>query len=251
MTTTALRVRARPIPHGSPLVFSTGVAVEPWPSIVWDANGYYRALGVSSRATRRELREAYQRLDGQRSDYLTYVIHQLLDPDIRRVYDATPRGRIFLDDLVAEQMRRESAIQTSQERRMLWEQTGFVPDEQEMLDWDEVIGQTSTPSKPGSEDAEAERQDWSWGYYLRGVESLPDVTALQTWQRLLIEALARRGVAVEIAVGWCDTDFDVTPSPYRDRGDDMHIIAFCGTEPTEALAERVASLVTTTTAQEG
>lgn len=187
--------------HG-PLECSTTLKVEPWPSIAWDPNGYYRELGVSHRAGRRELREAYQRLGGQHSRRLTYILHQLLDPEVRAAYDATPFGSVFLDDYVAEDVRRHSARESAARRALALARGDIRPDEPlEVVDWDELLGQTDElPPEQGTENSHEEHPTWRYSY-LRVDGAHANLGLARRWQHHLVEVFGSFDASFRLIVG--------------------------------------------------
>jgi hypothetical protein len=58
-----------------PVDISTETALEPAWDLVWDVNGYYRALGVvwPYKASRKALRLAYQERGGPDDEYLSCI----------------------------------------------------------------------------------------------------------------------------------------------------------------------------------
>ncbi len=104
-----------PVVVGSgPVAWSTSVVMERWPTVVYDTNGYYASLGVTPWATRDDLRRAYVSKGGELSPRLTYIMSQLLDPEVRRRYDSTPIGSFYYDDYVETQARIEASDRVSQ-----------------------------------------------------------------------------------------------------------------------------------------
>ena len=99
-----------------PAEFSTSLALEHFPSIIWDVNGYYRDLGVHPKASRKELRQAYQALDGHSSNRLTMIMNILLDPKRRLLYDLAPFGSMYVDPEVDELLRLQ-AVRAAAEAR--------------------------------------------------------------------------------------------------------------------------------------
>ena len=41
-----------------PAEFSTSVAIEPWPSIIWDTNLFYRDMGIHPKVDRKRIKQA-------------------------------------------------------------------------------------------------------------------------------------------------------------------------------------------------
>ena len=60
---------------------------------------------VHFRATRAEIREAYQSSGGSGNVRLTMIAGVLLNPKRRLSYDLTPLGRLFFDDEIEEAIR--------------------------------------------------------------------------------------------------------------------------------------------------
>lgn len=192
---------------------STSLALESWPSVVWDVNGYYHALGVGFRATRRQLMDAYLRLDGPNDAYLTYVFKRLLDPQVRRKYDACPLGR-KLFDLYARQEVEERARRIARQHRVDTEdvlrgwgllsepdsdsEDGPVPTSSETLD----IPQEAREDGLVPDD---DPEPWPYSFYLwrvRGTDRwFSDSDAMREWQEAIAAECQRRGVVTTFAVG--------------------------------------------------
>lgn len=193
----------------APAVFSTRTTLAvPW-RFSWDANGWYRALGVHWGCGRRELWLAYLAAGGQDSEYLTYVLGQLLDPGTRRQYDAVPPGRRLYDRYQAEEDARQFAA------RMALTVLDHGGDEAAALasaveeGWAEPSGAPVDPGAHGCDDRGAPPQhetpppqQFSWGHYLWRSQGVSD-SALAEWQRLVVSAAAERGIEADIAVGAC------------------------------------------------
>jgi hypothetical protein len=174
------------------LICSSCVALERHPTVVWDVNGYYRALGVDPRATRSALRRAYQDADGQRSAYLTYVLKQLLQPAVRRAYDATPLGRPFVDEYLVDALKK-AAHEESGRRRT----AGLEDSAEEVMDeW----GVSLDEPHPEEFNQGPPESQWDYAYYVWGTWSA-DATDLPAWQRMVVASLAGRGVVARFAVG--------------------------------------------------
>lgn len=93
-----LEERARLLPRrvSGRHVASTTTAIERQP-FRWDANGFYRRLGIPVDAARVEVAHAYMDLDGYRSVDLTEAAMVLLDRHARRRYDSLPLGVFWVD----------------------------------------------------------------------------------------------------------------------------------------------------------
>lgn len=201
-----------PYPFGSgTLVFSSCLALESWPSVVWDVNGYYHELGVGFRASRYQLRLAYQARKGDMDGRLTYVFSQLLNSQTRRDYDATPLGHVFLDFYV-EQRIKNKAKQTAQSYRAM----GLDISEEEVL---AEMGFKATPKDPNGFDipqkagddgsTQRSRKQVKPGpgptFYLKKmlVNQLPPgaVLFMSEWRTAIFEALYSEKITMSFAIG--------------------------------------------------
>ncbi|MFI0967032.1 hypothetical protein ACH4S8_37460 [Streptomyces sp. NPDC021080] len=193
-------------------IVSTSTALVPVRAAVvcHDVNGYYRALGVTPGATRRELLAAYTARDGQSDARLTYVFHQLLNADTRARYDAAPLGQPFPDRYVhAELLRRASRFAsahnavhgTRDTAADILKSHGLGPEEpkNEFLD--------STPGDRFSDDGTRDRQPSPSSSetrpysYLLLASTCDDVSRMDQWREGLGRALAARNCP-RFAVGF-------------------------------------------------
>lgn len=182
--------------------------------VIHDVNGYYRELGVRHAATRRELREAYQALDGQTSARLTYVLRQLLDPLVREAYDNSPLGQPFLDDYVVDSVKRAAAREAQKRTAKTGE---FTSDEQVLDEWGYVTvgdddhsapldtvattGQDQDQLAPTSPRWEYASYAWQTSGYLR------NEAKLEGWQAALIRAAGERRLTESgVAIGMTQMD---------------------------------------------
>lgn len=186
------------------LACSSSLALETWPSVVWDVNGYYHELGVGFRATRKELMRAYQAKGGPDDQRLTYIFAQLLDPEMRRRYDAAALGCRFVDDYVLDELRQQAAMRLGQMRS-----EGITASEEEILREMglDIPKEVDNPQEMGDIDG-AERtseQEWGYGYYLRRVRRSEAFrnhsSVMQAWQDALLLECYRQGVECSFAVG--------------------------------------------------
>lgn len=209
-----------PILEGTgPAECSSCTALSVLPAVIWDVNGYYRDLGVSPHASRKDLRLAYQEADGQSSVRLTYVIKQLLNPAVRFEYDCTPLGEVFMDDYVRDLINRK--IKDEMSKRMarlhdmgvdtdLVDAESLERDVAHEMGWDmeddtpvDVVDETTSI---GQDDARPAK--FSYAYYLWAMQRSTDaatdhdrLVTLAEWQRQLVSALSREGVQMTFAVG--------------------------------------------------
>ena len=176
--------RPVPVPAG-PFEFSTGQEMEQWPTIIWDVNGYYRSLGVLPKATRTELKQAYRAKKGWSSVKLTYILHQLLDSEVRAAYDASKPGSVFFDEMVAKWFHEQTLNDSIKEEGRLLSLDERIERGQQVLDLSEYM------NKPYNLVDEDEDKDlifpWRWGYYLWRTY-IHDLELLAKWQALLLIA---------------------------------------------------------------
>ncbi len=196
---------------GGVSMVSSSKSLERYPSVCWDVNGYYRELGVSWRATRRQLMEAYRDSGGPNSDRLTYVFRQLLQSSIRREYDAMPPGSVFLDDYVQQQILHNAKMEAARRSNQGWlcspervlEEWGFnltFPSQEEDED-DEVDSSMDLWENLDVSEEEEGAEPWPYSYYRLGT-SCQDVLRMVQWQQLLIEEFFDRGIVERFAVGF-------------------------------------------------
>lgn len=185
------------------------------PDVIWDVNGYYRQLGVHPRATRRELRVAYQARDGQNSTRLTYIMGQLLNPKTRFAYDCTPLGEVFTDAYVLDAINRKIKDEMSVRMARLAEEGVDIDSLDQRTLHDDVahdLGfevEWDTPDEVIDEGVQRGQDDtdspakFEFSYYLWGTRSRGDgsLDRLAQWQHHLIGALAREGISIRFAVG--------------------------------------------------
>lgn len=231
------------------------------PEWVWDACGYYKRLGVHWSATRKQLVQAYRQLVGHdqmadRRGRLTYALHQLLNPVIRRAYDLLPLGQLFMwDRPTREALKAAAARRASKEtaeRGELVETTDVLqawgfrrPDtddnppppgsaarQQAQSDPEVAPGEQKAYTLGGSPQLRW-RLDWSW--YERG-ECPQPMEWLEKWQQLLITAFRDASINVPFAVGLCaDSECDVLPPQ-----DDRPLLCLLGTRPPDPYQASIA-----------
>lgn len=232
-------------PHvvgGFQLEFSTCLALELHPPIIWDTNRYYASLGVDVRATKREIREAYQRLGGQDDPWLTYVTRQLLDDEVRRRYDSVELGRLFYDRMVADFVRRHQQLAMCEAIRdglVQFDDGGAPVLSAEIAETHEVVVDIGDDD---GQDAVSHRLRtiWPWAYYVWQTGNR-NTWKLAQWQGALAKAFHNRGEVRRLAVGLIDSMEEkvwVEKVGYR-------IIVFLadGEQPTAELAELAAARV--------
>lgn len=205
LATPGSRTPRRSIKQGA-LTRSTCTDLMPWPWVVWDVNGYYRALGVGFRATRKELMRAYVALDGQNDERLTYIFSQLLDPAIRRRYDASPLGSQFIDKyVIAEIMEKARDIADAAGPRSaltvddVLESWGFFNDSEEESD------EVDIPKNVGKDEANGTTpEEWPYTFYTWRTLDLSyfeQVSVMRSWQEALVSACQSHRLVANFAVG--------------------------------------------------
>jgi hypothetical protein len=170
----------RPVLVGvGPVEASTSMAVEPWPSIVWDTNCFYYDMGVHFRASRAEIRKAYQENGGPNNVRLTMIAGVLLNPVRRLAYDRVPLGSLFFDEQIEEQLRIAAATAASATR----------------MEGDEVDSELLNKQLEAlreipdhMEDSPAYTDRYPWSYYLFRSECT-DTARLDQWRAGIIDAL--------------------------------------------------------------
>lgn len=181
------------------------------PEVVFDVNGYYRALGFRfpyTGVTRRTLREAYRVAGGPDDAYLTAVFQLLLGNDQRAAYDRAPFGQRHLDELqirlIDEQVKREAArrapsLDTRAAQHEILREMGLpVPEEVPGNHYPE--GDDKDPDLVHDEDLD--QLPWLWGYYLWS-SGCPDTGRLARWQSMIVSQLTAQEVSMRFAVGFC------------------------------------------------
>lgn len=198
---------ASPTPFSpySPLVCSSSLELESWPSVVWDVNWYYWVLGVHFRATRRQLREGYQAQDGADDDYLTYVFSQLLDPAVRRAYDAKPLGSVFWDKYIEQKVRARAhrlALQHQVDADEILKQWGFAEPE-EIADEEADGARLDMTQKPGKD--EVTSPGGSYTFYIWRTKtyllSESDLQLARQWRQAILDECYHDHVTTQFAVG--------------------------------------------------
>jgi len=180
--------------------FSTCKSLQSWPAYCFDVNAYYAELGVHWQATNKQIKEAYLRMHGERSVRLTYIVQQLLDSGIRRLYDAVQLGSVFFDKYVAEYVRTQM---NQDEFRNYGRIRGFeerIDEGDESLDLGDFINREFALDKTGRDEVTSYR--WPYSYYqLR--TSVTDPVKLRAWQILLLSIWPRSEL---LCVGLIDGD---------------------------------------------
>lgn len=223
--------------------------------IIWDVSGYYRALGISwpfKGITKRALREAYQRVDGQSSERLTAIFKLLLDPQERARYDLAPPGELHYDEIAQLDLRARSKREAA-----LRSQRGTPTTKEEVLDgWgmrvvsesdedepdparDSVSASRHTAENPSEDD---HWMSWPWGYYLWRSRSR-DTLRLAQWQALLVMHFAAKKARMRFCVGLHGGKASPSPWVTAVSGRDIVIFLNDDTEPTDDYAAAAVAFV--------
>ena len=199
---------------------SSSTSLATLPGVRWDVNGYYRELGVLPSATRKQLRIAYMEKDGQSSARLTYIFKQLLNAEVRREYDLTPLGELFMDDYVRAMLDRKIKDE-AHKRAVRLQEEGVAVDMLDLSSFerdaaaemgvnyapdtpDEVVDGNPSGVQDGPRPAKFDYAYYLWALRpsLEGTEeSTVRLVRLAEWQRLLVRALSREGLRLKFAVG--------------------------------------------------
>jgi hypothetical protein len=213
------------------------------PRIIWDNNYYYRSLGVDPRATKAQLREAFHAVNGGESEFLTYVLQQLLNPETRRMYDCLPLGEPLIDKFMSLAIKK-AALQEAIRRSL---QDGEPADAMKIMDemgYKVVQHPADEPhsvGRPGQTFAD----EWLYSYYLHKVRCY-DTGILRDWQHLLVSALSEAGVTMQFAVGFTSQG-DTQAKAFTRTEEASIVVAYLGatTKPTRELASQIARTLTT------
>lgn len=231
----------RPARGGWAMEFSTSTELVTWPMYVWDVNGYYHELGVHHGASKGEIKEAYERLNGQASPRLTFVVKQLLDPDIRRRYDASELGSVFVDEYIVRWISQQMA-DDAREARL----AGLTDEEFEPMDFSHLINK---PFETVVDRAERAGQGGGrqsptggWGFY-RWRTGSNNFEQVGEWRGTLCRVATERGERFNLSVGLAGgmaSPIEVIPVGYR-------IVVFLDVDeqPTEHLAHEALNRVAT------
>lgn len=235
------------IGHG-PAWCSSETTLDITPRVCWDVNGYYRGLGVDWRASRKELKEAFYRKNGHESIWLTYVLKQLLNPEIRRQYDMAPPGEPFLDDDFVQENIKRQAHEEAYRRTMAQGQD--VHRDEVLKEWgltavsaDETDETERVDSDPGvGQDEPSDSQEsWEYSFYLwRTVTGSPAL--MRRWQGLILRELSACRRTVRFSVGLIGKE----SSAYVLRLQGNHFFIFLN-EDCHPTAELAAQAVRETT----
>ena len=176
----------RPYPiDAGPMEFATTRGLESWPSLCFDVNAYYAQLGVTFRASNTELKRAYQRKQGWKSVRLTYVLKQLLNPAVRRAYDATPLGGIFFDEYFAQKVKDYDLQQSIIKHGRIPTLDERLASNEDLVDLSTLTNKEFDPNRVDKDSAD--QLTWKWGYYLLQTY-IHNTPLLREWQGYLLEA---------------------------------------------------------------
>lgn len=219
--------------------FTTSTTLAVPIQVVWDVNGYYRALGVPTDATRRDLRAAYQRLRGWESERITYIIKILLNEKTRAEYDAIPPGDLFFDIFIRRAV--EAVIHDASSDMGPGEvDENYEREAQAIRDeLDEKMNKRQVlDSRAYSDD---DLPHWGWGYY-RWRSNRRDTASLTEWQAHLVKALSDQGVTTRLSIGFAGAHL---PLPWGLLPIGHRLVMFLrdGEQPTPELAADAATLV--------
>lgn len=180
----------------SPLWFSTTDELALISRLVFDPNGWYRDLGVSTDASRRDIMERLVEIGDDRDDHLTYVAKMLLDPVVRARYDALPFGSLYFDRYIEEaQDRLDRALKAQQiqegelDADDVWDTAGGLKQPE------------PSPRSPrlGLTPATREAVPNVVAYWVWGVG--PDHFLACRWQQVILKAFRAAGVLTRVSVG--------------------------------------------------
>ena len=182
---------------GDGLIPTTRVDVEVYRPWVWDVNGYYRALGVPTDASRLTIRRAYTAKSGPQDPRLTYIVKQLLNPGVRARYDACKPGELFFDRYLEESFDRRVAQNVAEHLELGEDLTSWEKVDLEHLRNNPVSVVDSAPSL-----GQTDRRRWrNYAWRTPHSQFLSCLIPLRVWQNYLIEAASTRQEVFRFAVG--------------------------------------------------
>jgi hypothetical protein len=225
--------------RGQSETFSTNAAIEPFPTWIWDVNGYYREMGVHPRASRVEIREAYMANGGQSSDRLTYIAKQLLDSEIRSAYDSVPFGSLFMDRYLLEVVENREK-QAKADAIARGEIDPDADDDDDGFDLTEALNKAVSVLDNDHSGGKDDRTRASlWGYFLWRSSSM-DHTKLARWRTMLAAASWERGAVTSLGVG-----HSTGPDPWvvHPVGETLVVFIHQDHDPTEAMAHAAVSSI--------
>lgn len=191
-----------------PLTFSSCTDVaRPSDFATLDVNGYYWSLGmrgwlgpVSARDVRRHFRSPEQ----WSSPWMTYVVTRLLDHSFRADYNRSTRmvmddyieaaNRRMMNDVVVDQRRRG---RTESDIDQMFSRLNDLIQQAEDKESDPLDFLPPIHKDHG----DGSGRTFPYSYWLWG-DSEPSPEALSQWQRTVVSSLQRRGIKVEVTLGW-------------------------------------------------
>lgn len=198
--------------------FSSDTRLASTPTVIWDANYYYRSLGFSwpfLGITKNMLMKAYMaRVGPTQSEgdfaFMTYSLSQLLNARRRRAYDRMQLGERMVDRYIwlalrrkfLDEVRRRTAAGEEVNNADIYEDMGVgVEPNEPVVDGDTPLGDSERDHSASEDDADTVPETWPWGYYLWR-SSCQDTELLARWQGLLLAAARERGLRVSLAIGF-------------------------------------------------
>lgn len=249
-----------------PTLVSTSTTLVPMKALpIWDVNGYYRAIGVSwpYRPTRKQMMEAYRDSDGGNNTYATYAFQRLRDDELRSKYDRRRLGEPMDDLFRWQDVRRMAADFAAQQSAQLGRAItiddilgeDLVSRMKAQVEAERQVSEKQSERKNKTEDepevkpeVEPEREVsappfvWPYAYYLWNSRAFDD-ERLSRWQEMLVAACIRRGLSLQVAVGYLGrTRADAARVRHRQEGAFVEILFLHeDKEPTPELADVVVA----------
>jgi hypothetical protein len=221
------------------------------PGVIWDVNGYYRALGISfphrEPTTKSGLRQAHRAAGGLDDRWKTYALKQLKDEAVRAVYDAMPLGQPYIDDYWNEffdnEAKKEALRKVASGEVELDEAITKENIDKIKKEWGielDAEPENETPAAPAAKAPTTVHLTWS--YYLWRCDYASTVrhqARLDTWRTMLVEAFRDRRMRLTFRVGF----FGKQPHPWIQLEREGHLILLLNKdqEPTREYAAQAAA----------
>jgi hypothetical protein len=218
------------------------------PEVIWDVNGYYKAIGVPfphRPVARASLLRAHLAAGGLDRRWPTYALKQLLDPQKRAEYDRMPLGQPYIDDYWNEWLHNKATREAYRrvaagELQVDEVDSGRAAENIMREEWG-IKMEDDTAASPPRPFVPSPPTKLTWSYYLWRCsfaatrECLPK---LDEWRTLLVEAFRDRAMRLTFRVGIMGKQ----PHPWVRQSCDGNLVFFLNKDqdPTKEYAAQAA-----------